>query len=455
MQRNLAAQLNEQEYAKSFADIKPPLSLDAALAEANRCLYCYDAPCITACPTAIDIPTFIKKIATENFKGSARVILESNIMGGTCARVCPVDILCEGACVYNGIPEAKPIDIGRLQRFATDWAFDRELQLFERQPENGKKVAIVGAGPSGLSCAHRLAMLGYAVTVFEGKENAGGLNLYGLAAYKVDNEFVGREVEYITAIGGIEIKYGQWIGKDITISQLLADYDAVFMGMGLGVTPKLNIPGEDLEGVHDAIEFIEALRRDPFSVPIGKTVAVVGAGNTAIDAATQAKRLGAEKVYVIYRRTRNEMPANDYEYGLALDDACEFLWQTHPVRVLGDGFVTGLECVKMALGEPDASGRRSPSVVPGSEFLLPVDMVVKSLGQKPFESLLQDVPGLETKWGRVVIDPESFATSVPKLYAGGDCINGGKETVNAVADGRQAALGIHKMIFAHQETAEV
>lgn len=446
MQRNLASKLSEAEYAERFADIKPPLSLDAALAEANRCLYCYDAPCITACPTSIDIPSFIKKIATENFKGSARVILESNIMGGTCARVCPVEILCEGSCVYNDIPEAEPIDIGRLQRFATDWLFDKELQIFERQPDNGKKVAVVGAGPSGLSCAHRLAMLGYQVTVFEGKEKAGGLNLYGLAAYKVDNEFVGEEVDYITAIGGIEIKFGQWIGKDITVEQLLTDYDAVYLGMGLGVTPKLNIPGEDLPGMHDAIEFIEQLRKDPTSIQIGKTVAVVGAGNTAIDAATQAKRLGADKVYIIYRRTVKEMPANEYEYGLALDDACDFLWQTHPVKVLGNEFVTGLECVRMELGEPDDSGRRSPRVVPGSEFVLPLDMVIKSLGQKAYESFLTDIPGLETKWGRVVVN-ENFQSSLPKLFAGGDCINGGKETVNAVADGRDAALGIHKMIF--------
>lgn len=446
MQRNLAGKLSEAEYAKNFADIKPPLSLDAALAEANRCLYCYDAPCITACPTSIDIPSFIKKIATENFKGSARVILESNIMGGTCARVCPVDILCEGACVYNGIPEAEPIDIGRLQRFATDWLFDKDIQLFERQSDNGKKVAVVGAGPAGLSCAHRLAMLGYSVTVYEGKHKAGGLNLYGLAAYKVGNEFVGEEVDYITQIGGIDIKYGTWIGKDVTVEQLLADNDAVFLGMGLGMTPKLNIPGEDLLGVHDAIEFIEELRIDPFAPAIGKTVAVVGAGNTAIDAATQAKRLGADKVYVIYRRTAKEMPANEYEYGLALDDACEFLWQTHPVRVLGDSHVTGLECVKMALGEPDDSGRRSPYVVEGSEFLLPVDMVIKSLGQKAYEGMLADIQGLQTKWGRVVVD-QDFQTTVPRLFAGGDCINGGKETVNGVADGRNAAMGIHKMIF--------
>jgi len=448
MPKNIAAKRTAAEYARCFADIKPPLSRDAALAEANRCLYCYDAPCIAACPTEIDIPTFIKKIATENTKGSARVILESNIMGGTCARVCPVDILCEGACVYNDIPEAEPIDIGRLQRYATDWLFDKDIQVFERGPDNGKKVAVLGAGPSGLSCAHRLSTLGYQVTVYEGKPDAGGLNLYGLAAYKVNNEFVAKEVEYITEIGGIDIKFNHWVGKDVQIAELIENFDAVFIGMGLGVTPKLNVPGEDLDGVVDAIEFIEELRIKPLEqVDVGKTVAVVGAGNTAIDAATQAKRLGADKVYIIYRRSQQEMPANDYEYALALKDECEFLWQTNPVGIVGeDGAVVGIECVRMALGEPDESGRRRPVPVAGSEFLLPVDMVIKSLGQTPYSDLLAGIENLKTQWGKVVVDPDTLQTSVPKLFAGGDCVNGGKETVNAVQDGKLAALGIHKLI---------
>lgn len=448
MGKKIAPKLSKEQYQKNFSDIKPPLSEDAALLEANRCLYCYDAPCITACPTHIDIPTFIKKIATGNLKGSARVIMESNIMGGTCARVCPVEILCEGACVYNDMEEADPIDIGRLQRYATDYAFENDIQLFERGKDNGKKVAVIGAGPSGLSCAHRLSTLGYQVTVYEGKDKAGGLNLYGLAAYKVNNEFVKNEIDYITEIGGIEIKYNQYVGKNVSVQELLNNYDAVFMGIGLGKTPKLNIEGENLEGVYDAIQFIENLRINPLeTIDIGETVAVVGAGNTAIDAATQAKRLGAKKVYIIYRRTQKEMPANIYEYGLALKDECEFLWLTNPTKIVGKDFVEGIECVKMELGEPDASGRRSPVPIKGSEFVIPVDTVIKSLGQISYTDFLGNIEGLDLNNGKVKVNPETMQTSIPKLFAGGDCINGGKETVNAVQDGKLAALGIHKMIF--------
>jgi dihydropyrimidine dehydrogenase (NAD+) subunit PreT len=449
--REFAPKLTKEQYKKNFNDIKPPLNIDSAIVEANRCLYCYDAPCITACPTGIDIPSFIKKITTRNFKGSARVILESNIMGGTCARVCPVETLCEGSCVYNHL-EQPPIDIGRLQRFSTDWLFDNKIQLFERLPDNGKKVAVIGAGPSGLSCAHGLSKLGYQVTIFEGKDLAGGLNTLGLADYKITTEFALDEVKYVTDLGGIDIRYNTWVGRDIDINDLLKDYDAVYIGTGLGTTPKLRVPGEDLPGVLDAIEFIEDLKRGPHDrIDVGNTVAVVGAGNTAIDAATQAKRLGAKKVYVIYRRTQKEMPAYEYEYGLALKDECEFLWQTNPTKIIGDTHVTGIELVRMELGEPDASGRRSPRPSPGSEFVVPVDMVIKSLGQKPYESFLSSIEGLKLDWGKVVVN-QAMQTSVPKLFAGGDCINGGKETVNATQDGKIAARGIHKMIFGEKET---
>ncbi|MFN8674297.1 MAG: NAD(P)-dependent oxidoreductase [Candidatus Sericytochromatia bacterium] len=446
MVKKIAQKLSKEQYQKNFFDVKPPLNKDSAIAEANRCLYCYDAPCITACPTKIDIPSFIKKIATQNFRGSARVILESNIMGGTCARVCPVETLCEGSCVYNNL-EQKPIDIGRLQRFSTDWLMDNNIKLFERGTPNGKKVAIIGAGPSGLSCAHRLSQLGYETTVFESKDLGGGLNTFGLAEYKITRDFALKEVDFVTEIGGIEIKYNTVVGKDVAFSDLLKDYDAVFLGIGLGTTPKLRVEGEDLDGVVDAIEFIEELKRGPHDkVNIGQTVAVIGAGNTAIDAATQAKRLGANKVYIVYRRTQKEMPAYEYEYGLALKDECEFLWQSHPVKILGDDHVTGMQLVKMALGEPDASGRRVPAPVEGSEFTVPVDMVIKALGQKPYESFLSNIEGLELNNGKVKVN-ENMQTSIPKLFAGGDCINGGKETVNAVQDGKIAALNIHKMIF--------
>ncbi len=446
----IAHKLTKEQYEKNFADVKPPLNMDNAVAEANRCLYCYDAPCITACPTGIDIPTFIKKIATRNFKGSAKTILDSNIMGGTCARVCPVETLCEGGCVYNNLDQ-KPIDIGRLQRFSTDWLFNNKIQLYERKPDNGKKVAVIGAGPSGLSCSHGLSMLGYQVTVFEGKDLPGGLNTLGLADYKITRDFALEEASFVTEIGGIDIKYNTWVGKDVNFDDLLRDYDAVYIGIGLGTTPKLNVPGEDLDGVIDAIEFIEDLKRGPHErIDIGSTVAVIGAGNTAIDAATQARRLGANKVYIVYRRTQKEMPAYEYEYGLALGDECEFLWQTNPSRIVGDKQVTGIELVRIELGEPDASGRRSPKPVPGSEFVVPVDMVIKALGQKSYDGFLGSIPDLKTNWGKVVVN-ESKQTSIPKLFAGGDCINGGKETVNAVQDGKMAALGIHKMIFGEGE----
>lgn len=443
---NIAEKLSFDEYLLNFADIKEPLNLDGAIAEANRCLYCYDAPCITACPTEIDVPSFIKKIATSNFKGSARVIMESNIMGGTCARVCPVDNLCEGACVYNGMGQ-KPIEIGRLQRFSTDWLFENNMQLFSRAPDNGKKVAVIGSGPAGLSCAHGLSRKGYRVTVFEAKEAPGGLNVFGLADYKTKPEFARKEILYLLEIGGIEIKYNTSIGKDIKIEELLKDFDAVFIGIGLGTTPPLNVPGENLEGVVDAIEFIEDLKRGPYErIDVGKTVAVIGCGNTAIDAATQSKRLGAEKVYIVYRRTKNEMPAFEFEYELALKDECEFLWLTNPVKILGDHVVEGLELVRMELGEPDASGRKSPKPVPGSEFVIPVDMVIKSLGQVYYDTFIASMPELKISRGKIPVN-ENMQTSIPKLFAGGDCINGGKETVNATQDGKLAAAGIHKMIF--------
>lgn len=448
--RNIAQKLSKEEYIRNFADVKPALNKDAAIAEANRCIYCYDAPCITACPTSIDIPTFIKKIATQNFKGSAKTILDSNIMGGTCARVCPVESLCEGSCVYNDLGQ-EPIDIGRLQRFSTDWVMDKGIQLFERQPDNGKKVAIIGSGPAGLSCAHRLSLMGYQTTVFEAKDMAGGLNTLGLADYKITRDFALDEVKYITDLGGIDIKYNTVVGKDVHVPDLLKDYDAVFVGTGLGTTPKLRVPGEDLEGVLDAIEFIEDLKRGPHErIDVGQSVAIIGAGNTAIDAATQAKRLGAKNVYIVYRRTQKEMPAYEYEYGLALQDECQFLWQTNPSRILGDTHVTGLELVRIELGEPDASGRRSPKTVEGSEFVVPVDMIIKALGQKPYESFLSSITDLKLNNGKVVVD-SNMQTSVPKLFAGGDCINGGKEAVNAVEDGKIAALSIHKMIFGEGE----
>ena len=310
--------LTKEEYTKNFSDVHPPFeTLNAALVEANRCLFCYDAPCTKSCPTSIDVPKFIKQITTGNIKGSAHTILSSNIVGAGCSRVCPVEKLCEGACVFN-LMEEKPIPIARLQRFSTDAAIKNQWQLFERKKPTGKKVAIVGAGPAGLSCAHNLSCQGVDVTIFEKEQKGGGLMTYGIAAYKVSPQFCDDEVNFITAIGGITIKYKKELGKDFTLEELQKNYDAVYLAIGVGLARQLNIPGENAQGVEDAISFIYTLRNNGFSsVAVGNNVAVIGLGMTAIDAATQAKRLGAQKVTIIYRRTENEKPCTQVELDLA------------------------------------------------------------------------------------------------------------------------------------------
>jgi dihydropyrimidine dehydrogenase (NAD+) subunit PreT len=310
--------LSETEYLDNFQDIHPPFETkDAAFVEANRCIFCYDAPCMKSCPTSIDVPKFIKQIATDNVKGSAHTILSSNIMGAGCSKVCPVEKLCEGACVYNFMHE-KPIQIARLQRYSTEKAMEQNWQLFDRKPSIGKKVAIVGAGPAGLSCAHGLSREGVDVTIFEKEEKGGGLMTYGIAAYKVTPEFCQEEVDYITSIGGIDIKYGQELGVNISLETLRSEYDAVYLAYGVGLARQLNIPGEDLLGVVDALSFIYDIRNDGYeSVSVGDEVVVIGMGMTAIDAATQAKRLGAASVTMVYRRTQEEMPCTEHELNIA------------------------------------------------------------------------------------------------------------------------------------------
>lgn len=443
-----SSKLTNEQYAQNFADINPALTEDAARDEANRCLFCYDAPCTKACPTHIDVASFIKKIATKNLKGSARVILESNILGYSCARVCPVEVLCEGACVYNKKKE-RPISIALLQRHSTDYVFNKGIHttLFEPGKSNGKKVAVIGSGPSGLSCAAEAAQLGYAVTIYDKNSTPGGLNTFGIARYKMTMEDSLKEVELVKSLG---VKFVQncAVGKDKKMDELLKEYDAVFIGIGLGETEKLEIPGEDTPGVWDAINWIHELKTKKFKdVPIGKKVAVIGGGNTAIDVVTQAKRLGAQEVYMVYRRSQKEMRAYHYEYEIAKKDEVITLWLTAPVGVVGKGKVTGLKCVKMQLGKPDASGRRSPEPIKGSEFVLEVDMIIKALGQKKYVDFVSKISGIKTDAkGRVQIDSKTFQTGNPKVFAGGDCVNGGKEVVNAVWDGKQAARGIHQYL---------
>ncbi len=419
------ADISNEQIEQNFAEINPPLNQAEAVFEANRCLYCYDAPCMHACPTHIDVPSFIKKIASGNLHGSARVIFDANPIGATCARVCPVDVLCEGACVEKTLMDS-PIQIGRLQRYATDYAFESGRQIFEKGESNGKSVGVIGSGPAGLSCATYLARLGYDVTVYERKTLAGGLDTYGMAEYKMSQKDSLDEVALVGKLG-VEFRLNCEIGSDVLFEDLQKNYDAIFVGVGLGATNDLNIVGEDLDGVMDALYFIEKIKtRDWLSVPMGKIVAVIGAGNTAIDAVTQAKRLGAEKVLLIYRRTEKDISAYDYEYELAKKDGIEFVWQTSPIEILGDEKVSGLKCKK-----PD-----------GTEFEIACDLVIKAIGQQKQIEFFKNI-GIEfNEKGRVAVN-ETMQTSKPKIFAGGDCVNGGAEAVDASQMGKLAAQGIH------------
>lgn len=433
--------LTNEQYEANFADIHPPFeNKTAAQVEASRCLFCYDAPCTKSCPTHIDVPKFIKQIVTDNVKGSAHTIFSSNIMGAGCSKVCPVEKLCEGSCVFNLLDEP-PIPIAKLQRYSTEKAMENNWQLFNRKPSSGKRVAIVGAGPAGLSCAHVLSREGIDVTIYEKEGKGGGLMTFGIAAYKVTPQFCEDEVNYITSIGGIEIKYNQELGKDITLSQLKKEYDAVFLGFGVGIARQLEIPGEKMEGVVDAISFIYDIRTKGYpAVPIGDKVAVIGMGMTAIDAATQAKRLGAKEVTMLYRRTKDEMPCTQHELDIAMLDGCEIIWLAAPQKIKGSGGkVKQIVCSKMKLGEPDASGRRSP-VDTGETFTLEVDMVIKAAGQVPFEKLVKKSK-LDNKNGKLVVS-ENCATNIKGVFAGGDAVNGGKEVVDAVQAGKDGAKAI-------------
>ena len=446
----LSPLLSADALAANFFELKRPLRPQEAIVEASRCLYCFDAPCIMACPTGIDIPTFIKKIAFGNPAGAAKTILTANILGASCARVCPTQVLCEGACVLDDRDE-QPIQIGRLQRHATDYVMERGLSVLPKPASlaAGRRVAVIGAGPAGLACAAELAQLGHAVTVFEKQPQAGGLNTYGIAYYKMKPSVSLAEVELVRSLG-VEFRCGVTVGRDVTAAHLERDFAAIFLGVGLGSATRLRIPGEDLPEVADALEFIARIHTDPLEkIAVGRRVAVIGCGNTAIDAITQSRRLGAERAFIVYRRGEGDMSAYDFEYELAKADGAAFVFHAAPVGVVGtDGHVSGLRLVLTQV----VDGR--VELVPGSEWVEPCDLVLKAVGQEKQVGFLQALfPKLAVDArGIVVHDPFTGRTSLPHLFCGGDCANGGREVVNAVGEGKKAAHGIHT--FLTQETIQ-
>lgn len=430
----------------AFAELKPALSQDEALAEANRCLMCFDAPCTRACPTHIDVPAFIKKIATGNLRGSARTILSANILGASCARVCPTEVLCEGACVMNSLHH-KPIEIGRLQRHATDALLAKDERLFAPPPKRtDRRVAIVGGGPAGLACATELSRLGVGAVVFDAAAQPGGLNTFGVAEYKLTPAFALREIAWVKQ-HGVEIRSGVTVGKDIPIVELEAEFAAVFIGVGLGHIQQLGVPGEDLAGVHDALAFIALLKTERERArPIveGKRVVVIGGGNTAIDAVTQAARLGAAEVWLAYRRGEGDMSAYAHEVELARRAGCRIALHAAPVRILGATSVEGIELIRTR-SEGGRTGRLE--LLAGTEHTLACDVVLKANGQVGHRAFLESLPGVELHKGRPIVNAEMQTTN-PRYFAGGDCVSGGKEVVNAVAEGKTAAQHIAAMLLA-------
>jgi dihydropyrimidine dehydrogenase (NAD+) subunit PreT len=429
-----------EEYNRNFEQIKPLMNDTEAYYESGRCLFCYDAPCVKACPTGIDIPLFIKQINTGNLNGSAKTIYSANYFGHTCGKVCPTEVLCEGACVFNE-QNVKPIDIGRLQSFATTNAIKKDLKLVNKEMPKGKKVAIVGAGPAGISCACELSALGYEVDIFEAKSMPSGLIVHGVAPYKITNEEAIDEIKYLQKQFGFSIEYDSAIETKEALLNLEQQYDAIFLGIGLGKTASMLIAGEDLNNSSGATEFIQEIKLNPLETFVGKKVIVIGGGNTAMDAASECARLGAAEVILAYRRSKVEMRAYEFEYDLAKSVGVKGIFNISPVAILGSEKVEGVRFVKTTT--------RDGQVIPvaDSEFDINCDMVIRATGQSKMIELLEQIKGMELdRKGRIVVNPDTLQTHHPKYFAGGDAVNGGAEVVNAAAEGKKAALGIHNWI---------
>ena len=433
----VAGRLTRERIAANFADVAPPLDAHEALVAADRCYFCYDAPCVTACPTSIDIPLFIRQIATGATDAAARTILTQNILGGMCARVCPTETLCEEACVREAA-EGRPVEIGRLQRHATDALMARGTHPFTRAEATGRRVAVVGAGPAGLACAHRLALLGHSVTLLDARPKGGGLNEFGIAAYKAVDGFAQAELDWLLGIGGIESRYGWVLGRDATLAELIKDFDAVFLGIGLGAVNALRAEGADKDGVRPAVDFIAELRQAPDlgALPVGRRVVVIGGGMTAVDAAVQSMLLGAEEVTIVYRRGREKMAASEYEQDHATRTGVRIVFSAIPTRIKGNGAVREVE---FAYTEDGPGGL----VETGETFVLKADQVLSAIGQT-----LADAPADLTLSGGKIAITGPGRTSISGVWAGGDCASGGEDlTVTAVAEGRDAALDIHATLM--------
>ena len=441
-----AGRLPPEEYAKRFADATPRFTPSQALLEAERCLYCFDAPCATACPTSIDVPSFIKRIGDGNLRGAARTILDSNPLGGMCARVCPTENLCEAVCVRN-TQEDRPVAIGRLQRFAVDALFDsKQPQVFTRAAPTGKKIAVVGAGPAGLSCAHTLARMGHNVVVLDARPKAGGLNEYGLASYKTPDQFAQAEVQWLLGIGGIEIRNHWKLESTAQLDALQKEYDAVFLGMGLSSTAALGVPGEDLRGVQDAVDFIAALRQsdDLSKLPVGRRVIVIGGGMTAVDASVQSKLLGAKVVHMVYRRGPEQMSASKAEQEWAQTNGVVLHQWLAPVEIIGDSNGSGHASAVRFAEQSLVNGKLTPT---GREITWEADVVLKAIGQTLGNALLAQA-GFTLQDGRIATDANG-KTNIPGVWAGGDCRAGGLDlTVEAVEHGKLSARAIHAQLSA-------